>query len=105
MRAKAWALVLLVIYMAQIFGNYVNPVGIEAIGWKFYIYYCVWVTMIFSTVYFCFVETQGPTLEELALIFDDAPSEKREADLVKVAYGESVPHGGKDLVQVEHLES
>lgn len=32
MRAKAGSYVLLVIYISQIFGNYVNPVGIEAIG-------------------------------------------------------------------------
>lgn len=33
LRAKMWALVLLVICAAQIFGNYVNPVGIAALGW------------------------------------------------------------------------
>ncbi|EMC96871.1 hypothetical protein BAUCODRAFT_34267 [Baudoinia panamericana UAMH 10762] len=81
LRAKMWALVLLVIYAAQIFGNYVNPVGIAAVGWKFYIYYCVWVTIIFFIVYFCFVETQGPTLEELALIFDDAAAGDRKASV------------------------
>lgn len=74
LRAKMWALVLLVIYAAQIFGNYVNPVGIRSIGWKFYIYYCVWVTITFVIVYFFFVETRGPTLEELATIFDDQPT-------------------------------
>lgn len=37
LRSKMWALVLLVIYAAQIFGNYVNPVGTDSLGWKFYI--------------------------------------------------------------------
>ena len=46
-----------------------NPVGIEAVGWKFYIYYCFWAAVILAIVYFCFVETQGPSLEELAMIF------------------------------------
>lgn len=77
MRAKAWSYVLLVIYASQIFGNYVNPVGIEAIGWKFYIYYCVWAAIILAVVYFCFVETQGPTLEELAMIFDRPGVERK----------------------------
>lgn len=71
LRSKAWTLVLLVVYVAQIFGNYVNPVGMDSIGWKFYIYYCVWVSIIFGVVYFCFPETQGPTLEELAALFDN----------------------------------
>jgi MFS family permease len=37
MRAKTWAFVLLTIQVASIFGGYVNPVGLENIGWKFYI--------------------------------------------------------------------
>ncbi|EFZ02754.1 hypothetical protein MHUMG1_00325 [Metarhizium humberi] len=72
MRAKTWAFVLLTIQVASIFGGYVNPIGLENIGWKFYIYYCVWVTIIFLVVYFFFVETAGPTLEELAYLFDGA---------------------------------
>lgn len=77
MRAKTWAFVLLTIQVASIFGGYVNPIALKNIGWKFYIYYCVWVTVIFLTVYFFFVETQGPTLEELATLFDgkDAKNE------------------------------
>ena len=35
MRAKTWAFVLLTIQVASIFGGYVNPVGLENIGWKF----------------------------------------------------------------------
>ncbi|KAK6707862.1 hypothetical protein SNK04_008821 [Fusarium graminearum] len=70
MRAKTWAFVLLTIQVASIFGGYVNPIGLEAIGWKFYIYYCVWVAIIFLVVYFFFVETSGPTLEELTYLFE-----------------------------------
>ncbi|KAK8141204.1 hypothetical protein G3M48_000567 [Beauveria asiatica] len=70
MRAKTWAFVLLTIQVASIFGGYVNPIALENIGWKFYIYYCVWVAVIFLTVYFFFVETAGPTLEELANLFE-----------------------------------
>jgi len=77
MRAKAWSYVLLVIYTSQIFGNYVNPVGIANIGWRFYIYYCVWAAIIVLIVYFFFVETSGPTLEELALIFDGPQGDRK----------------------------
>lgn len=70
MRAKTWAFVLLTIQVASIFGGYVNPIALESIGWKFYIYYCVWVAFIFVVVYFFFVETSGPTLEELTYLFE-----------------------------------
>ncbi|KAK9311389.1 general substrate transporter [Lipomyces starkeyi] len=70
MRAKTWAFVLLTIQVSSIFSGYVNPIGLESIGWKFYIYYCVWVTIEFLIVYFFFVETAGPTLEELTYLFE-----------------------------------
>jgi len=107
LRAKMWALVLLVIYVAQVFGNYVNPVGIAAIGRKFYIYYCVWVTIIFFIVYFTFVETRGPTLEELAMIFDDAPMSDRKMSLVNAESITAMDPGkvAKEGVQVEMVEA
>ncbi|KAF2218664.1 hypothetical protein BDZ85DRAFT_269940 [Elsinoe ampelina] len=40
-RAKGRSYVLLVIFVSGIYGNYINPIGIENLGWKFYIYYCV----------------------------------------------------------------
>ncbi|POR36981.1 Lactose permease [Tolypocladium paradoxum] len=70
MRAKTWAFVLLTIQVASIFGGYVNPVGLQNVGWKFYICYCVWVAFVFVIVYFFFVETAGPTLEELTYLFE-----------------------------------
>jgi sugar porter (SP) family MFS transporter len=82
MRAKAWAFVLLTIQVASIFGGYVNPIALNNIGWKFYIYYCIWVLIIFLTVYFFFVETSGPTLEELAYLFEDADTKLQMAEKV-----------------------
>lgn len=78
MRAKTWAFVLLTIQVSSIFGGYVNPIGLANISWRFYIYYCIWVTIIFLIVYFFFVETAGPTLEELSYIFD-GKTEKEQA--------------------------
>lgn len=70
MRAKTWAFVLLTIQVAATFGSYVNPIVLKNIGWKFYIYYCIWVLVIFLIVYFFFIDTAGPTLEELAYAFE-----------------------------------
>ncbi|KAL7797418.1 general substrate transporter [Trichoderma ceciliae] len=78
MRAKTWAFVLLTIQVTTIFGNYVNPIALQKFGWKFYIYYCTWVAFIFVIVYFFFVETSGPTLEELAYLFDGQEKKKKK---------------------------
>ena len=88
MRAKTWAFVLLTIQVASIFGGYVNPVGLENIGWKFYVYYCVWVAFVFVIVYFFFVETSGPTLEELAYLFEGKDGMARNIQEVKEAKAE-----------------
>lgn len=68
---KTWSYALLVIYVAQVSGNYINPVALVNIGWRFYIYCSVWITCIFAMVYFFFLETSGSALEEIGLIFDD----------------------------------
>lgn len=83
MRAKAWAFVLLTIQVSSIFGNYVNPIGLKYIGWKFYIYYCIWVLIVFLTVYFFFVETSGPTLEELAYLFEGEEDKRRMVEKIE----------------------
>ena len=95
MRAKAWAFVLLTIQVSSIFGGYVNPIGLANLGWKFYVYYCVWVAITFLIVYFFFVETSGPTLEELAYLF--------EGDEFKQAAAQQV-EAKKEVIQEENRD-
>ncbi|PMD41599.1 general substrate transporter [Hyaloscypha variabilis F] len=49
-----------------------NPVAIEHLpaGWNFWLFYTLWDVVEAIWVYFVFVETKGPTLEEIAKIFD-----------------------------------
>ncbi|KFY28442.1 hypothetical protein V491_00455 [Pseudogymnoascus sp. VKM F-3775] len=77
MRAKTWSLVLLTIQVSSIFSGYVNPIGLKNISWKLYIYYDIWLTIIFLVVYFFFVETAGPTLEELSYLFDGKEAQEK----------------------------
>ncbi|KAK2808734.1 hypothetical protein FQN50_004406 [Emmonsiellopsis sp. PD_5] len=53
------------------FSNNVNPVAMEAIGWKFFAIYCGWISFEFIFIYFMYPETAGRTLEELAFLFED----------------------------------
>lgn len=103
MRAKTWAFVLLTIQVSSIFGGYVNPIALKNISWKFYIYYCVWVTFIFVIVYFFFVETKGPTLEELATLFDgDSAKQEFAEKTAKKSFADN--HVFDEKTEVSHIQ-
>ena len=38
------------------FNTYVNPLGMDAFGWKFYFFYVAWIMVEFVVVYFFFIE-------------------------------------------------
>jgi hypothetical protein len=69
-RAKGLTLCFVFTSLAGIFNQYVNPIGIEALGWNFYIVYVVVLVLECLAIYFLYVETKGPALEEIALLFD-----------------------------------
>jgi MFS family permease len=54
----------------MILSNFAVPVGLENIQWRLYPIFVAWVIVEFVGVYFLFPETRGPSLEEIAGIFD-----------------------------------
>jgi hypothetical protein len=50
--------------------QYVNPIAIKHIGWKYYIVYDVWIAVELIVVYFFYIETRYTPLEEIAKHFD-----------------------------------
>ncbi|KAK1993854.1 sugar transporter [Colletotrichum falcatum] len=69
-RAKGMAMFSLVAGICGAFNTYVNPLGIAAMSWKFYLFYVGWIVVQFVVVYLVFPETKGPSLEQIALLFD-----------------------------------
>lgn len=45
LRAKGLTILNLSISLSLFFGQYVNPIGIENLGWKYYIVYEVWLVI------------------------------------------------------------
>ncbi|RYP64467.1 hypothetical protein DL769_006660 [Monosporascus sp. CRB-8-3] len=77
LRAKGLMLVNIFVQAALCLNTYVNPLAFDGFSknghdssWKLYLIYTCWVFGEFLFVYFMYVETKGPTLEELVKIID-----------------------------------
>jgi MFS family permease len=69
-RAKGMATYVFSTKAAVFINQYVNPIGLANIGWKFYTVYVVILVIESAIAYGWFVETKGRALEEIAVIFD-----------------------------------
>jgi hypothetical protein len=89
LRAKGLTIMNLAIQIALVINQYVNPLAIgpdaawENTGWKLYCIYTVWIFVELLVVYFSYPETRGPTLEEIARIFDGENAEVGTVDTTK----------------------
>ncbi|CAK7235365.1 hypothetical protein SBRCBS47491_009268 [Sporothrix bragantina] len=72
---------------AQFFGTNVNPVGLDAIGWKFLLVYSCWIVVEAGLIYWLWPETSGRTLEELAFLFE----EDQQQEQIKKVHGGGSP--------------
>lgn len=72
LRAKGLTMMFLAVDLALFFNSYVNPVALDALDWKYYIVYDVWLFVELATVYFFYVETRNTPLEEIVKYFDGA---------------------------------
>lgn len=74
--------------LAGFFTTFVNPIGLDSVGWKYLISYCCWLAYEVVFVYFFFPETFGRTLEELAFMFEDKHlADQAVAAVKKVVHG------------------
>lgn len=75
--------------------TFVNPIGLEDIGWYFFLTYIVILVGEIFFIYFFFPETHGRTLEELTFLFEDKALAEAANDAATKAVGGSV---------VQHVE-
>lgn len=69
-RAKGFVVFNFMVSLSVIFNQYVNPIALEALGWKYYLVYACWLFVEAIFVFFFVVETKNKTLEETAVLFD-----------------------------------
>jgi len=95
LRAKGFNIFNFVVSLALIFNQYVNPVALQKIAWKYYIVYCCWLAFEFGFLYFMIVETKNRTLEETAALFDGEDLSKRVMGVLD-ADADEVRHDHRD---------
>ncbi|KAJ9110854.1 hypothetical protein QFC19_001363 [Naganishia cerealis] len=101
----------LAVNCALVFNQYVNPIALGAIGWK---YYLVYVVILFGEIIFCYffiIETKGHSLEEIAVLFDGKTDElKQRTEQLELGEKEAVMSPGFEedkklgYAGVQHLE-
>lgn len=86
------------------FNQFVNPIGLSNISWKYYIVYdCILVLFLFLQ-WLLFPETKGRTLEEIREIFDKEPLSSTEG--MGANGSEALDDGGKaEEAYVENVGS
>jgi len=72
LRAKGMMIMNITVQAVLALGNQTNKIAWENLPnhWNFMLFYTIWDTLQLVFVYFVYVETKGPTLEEVARIFD-----------------------------------
>ncbi|KAF3004452.1 hypothetical protein G7054_g7175 [Neopestalotiopsis clavispora] len=69
---------------AIFFNTFVNPIALDSIGWRYYIVFVVVLLIMFVTVFFCYPETRGRSLEQIAVIFDGDAAEVLDVTKVEM---------------------
>jgi len=93
LRSKGLTCELLSVYGSLVIAAFVNPIGMENIGWRYYIVFCCFLVVILAVTYAVFPETKGYSLEEIAVLFDgpgavhtDEMDEKKGVDEIQVEH-------------------
>lgn len=102
LRAKGLTLMFFCVDLSLWFNQYVNPIALDAIDWKYYIVYCCWLLFETAVVWKFYIETKETPLEEIAKYFDgDAAligggaATEKSRQLAEVAQGPTIPDSEK----------
>jgi sugar porter (SP) family MFS transporter len=92
---------------ANLFSGFVNPIGLEAIAWKYYIVWCCVLISNFLIIYFFFPETKNLSLEEVTQMFDGHEIshhaiKEQEMEREQEREKEDAKHASVEMVESAH---
>ncbi|KAL3452713.1 putative hexose transporter [Aspergillus insuetus] len=106
LRAKGYTWLNFCVTGALFFNQYINAIALEALAWKYYIVYCVFLGFEVFVIYSFLIETRYTPMEEIARYFDGDSAvdvgEMATADMKERGYVyEMGPVKGGTAVHVE----
>ncbi|PPQ71354.1 hypothetical protein CVT26_011991 [Gymnopilus dilepis] len=101
LRAKGFTIFNFSISLSLIFNQYINPIALGKLGWKYYMVYVAWDVFEVIYCYLFIVETKGLSLEETAVLFDGKDtvamlSEKAAAEAGILPSGNNINLGASE---------
>lgn len=103
LRSKGLTVELLSVYSSLVLLAFVNPIALDSIGWKYYIFYCCFLVVVLAVTWVAFPETKGYSLEEIKEVFDgpgpNVGGEEGKLDIKKARDGEE--NGGQKAMHIE----
>ncbi|KAG7107194.1 Lactose permease like protein [Verticillium longisporum] len=100
MRLKGLSIELSVQSVALTFNQWVNPVALEAMKWKYYIVYIALIAMYLVLIIFFFPETRNMTIEAVSILFDTGRKGDALAASRQIVHGKEQPQEG----HVDHID-
>ncbi|KAL7762839.1 hypothetical protein ACKLNR_006197 [Fusarium oxysporum f. sp. zingiberi] len=81
LRAKGVSISFASAFGFGLFNQYVNPIALEVITWKYYLVFIAIVACQLPVIYFIFPETKGLTVEEVRYLFEGGSTDSASHDL------------------------
>ncbi|KAK4936141.1 hypothetical protein LTR10_022937 [Elasticomyces elasticus] len=102
MRLKGLSIELSVQSVGLAFNQWVNPVALAAIAWKYYIVYIALIAMYLVLILFFFPETRRMTIEEVSVLFDTGRKGNAQAATDQFVHGKELKETtGDEALDVE----
>ncbi|KAL0581023.1 hypothetical protein V5O48_001017 [Marasmius crinis-equi] len=79
LRTKGLAIYTILNQLGNAFNQFVNPIALQSLQWKYYSVYLSILVLFFFLEYFFFPETRGLSLEEITYVFDHGIKGARQA--------------------------
>jgi MFS family permease len=89
-RARGFAVMNLTVILTLAFNQFINPLALDKLDWKYLLFYCAWLLVELAFVFFFIIETKGKTLEETSALFDGQEKAENLTHIGSVAAEQSM---------------